>query len=246
MPITRRELLTAAVGGGALAATGAFAQPPAAQPPGHVVLLGDSMFDNQMFVGQGKPVVDNLREALPAGWKATLLAAVSQTAREVAVQLRQLPKGATHLVLCAGGNNAILGLFNLFQQAAPQALLARLQQDRADFERDYAALVKQMLAKKLHAVLCTIPDPDFTHPNLRNLQLIGQLGLPLFNDVISRTAAKEQLPLLDLRVLVQGKPDHAPGDGIHLSPAGGRKVAEQIVKIVEQHDFTKKQSIIYS
>lgn len=40
----------------------------------HVVLLGDSIFDNLKYVQPEPDVVSQLREVLPAGWKASLRA----------------------------------------------------------------------------------------------------------------------------------------------------------------------------
>ena len=41
----------------------------------HIVLLGDSIFDNGAYVQPGEPaVVEQLRAILPNSWKATLLA----------------------------------------------------------------------------------------------------------------------------------------------------------------------------
>jgi nicotinate (nicotinamide) nucleotide adenylyltransferase len=41
----------------------------------HIVLLGDSIFDNKTYVGEnGKDVVTHLRESLPNDWQATLKA----------------------------------------------------------------------------------------------------------------------------------------------------------------------------
>ena len=40
----------------------------------HVVLLGDSVFDNAAYVGSDPDVVRQLREALPADWRASLVA----------------------------------------------------------------------------------------------------------------------------------------------------------------------------
>src|SRR3712207_7657631 len=40
----------------------------------HVVLLGDSIFDNKSYVGGGPDVIAQVRDDLPPGWKATLCA----------------------------------------------------------------------------------------------------------------------------------------------------------------------------
>ena len=38
----------------------------------HVVLLGNSIFDNKRYVGDGPDVIDQLKADLPAGWTAIL------------------------------------------------------------------------------------------------------------------------------------------------------------------------------
>src|SRR4051794_29926554 len=64
----------------------------------HVVLLGDSIFDNKSYVGHGPAVIDQVRSQFPGGWKATLLAVDGAVARGVVSQAARLPADATHLV----------------------------------------------------------------------------------------------------------------------------------------------------
>jgi len=40
----------------------------------HIILLGDSIFDNRSYVNGGKDTIANLREQMPDDWTATLLA----------------------------------------------------------------------------------------------------------------------------------------------------------------------------
>lgn len=248
MSLTRRELIGTALGGAAWAAGGAWprtarGQAAAAQPPGHVVLLGDSIFDNKRFVRRGPAVVEQLGKELPAGWQTTLRAAANMPIEQMPrQQVARIPQNATHLALCAGGVNAIEGLINVFRSPNP---LQQLKQDREDFERDYGVLVAGLLALKKPLVLCTIPAPDFTNPNLQAAAIIGELGLPLFNDIVTKTAVANGLPLLDLRLVLKGKPDHA-ADGLHLGPAGGKKVAERLARIVREHDFAHAQTVAYA
>jgi hypothetical protein len=74
---------------------------------GHIVLLGDSIFDNARYVPDRPPVIEQLRQVLPPGWDATLLAVDGHVTDDVANQLRRLPPDATHLVVSAGGNDAL-------------------------------------------------------------------------------------------------------------------------------------------
>ena len=54
---------------------------------GHVVLLGDSIFDNARYVPDRPPVIEQVRRGLPQGWQATLLAVDGHTSADVANQL---------------------------------------------------------------------------------------------------------------------------------------------------------------
>src|SRR4051812_49212957 len=74
---------------------------------GHVVLLGDSIFDNARYVPGGPSVVEHLRRHLPAGWKATLLARDGAGTAELPRQLERVPTDGTHLVVSVGGNDAL-------------------------------------------------------------------------------------------------------------------------------------------
>src|SRR3954447_26548187 len=61
------------------------------QRQGHVVLVGDSIFDNAAYVGSGPAVIDQVNSALPPQWKATLLAVDGATTASISHQLSRLP-----------------------------------------------------------------------------------------------------------------------------------------------------------
>src|SRR3712207_5090745 len=74
----------------------------------HVVLLGDSIFDNAAYVTAGAPdIVRQVRRRLPYGSKATLAAVDGSRMGDVGEQLRRLPADATHLIVSVGGNDAL-------------------------------------------------------------------------------------------------------------------------------------------
>lgn len=84
------------------------ATPRAVASMSHLFLLGDSIFDNGSYPGGIPDVITHVRQYLRAGWKATLLAADGATSRGIDAQLVRLPAGASHLVMSAGGNDAII------------------------------------------------------------------------------------------------------------------------------------------
>ena len=74
---------------------------------GHVVLLGDSIFDNGVYVPGEPDVVRQLRQLLPSAWQASLLAVDGAVTRSVERQLAGLPGDGSDLVVSVGGNEAL-------------------------------------------------------------------------------------------------------------------------------------------
>jgi hypothetical protein len=66
--IDRRALFIAGTAALGCVPAAAFAQ--GQLPMTHIVLLGDSIFDNAAYVASGPDVVRQLREILPSGWGA--------------------------------------------------------------------------------------------------------------------------------------------------------------------------------
>jgi hypothetical protein len=198
------------------------------RPPGagHVVLLGDSIFDNAAYVDGGPDVISQLREELP-GWKCSLLAVDGDVITGVARQLGGLPSDATHLVVSVGGNDA-LGYAPLLQEhpasVAEALLLLGAARDR--FDADYRAMLPAVLAQDLPAAVCTIYDTPPSEPN----QKVIKAALSLFNDAITRAAFSAGAPLIDLRLICSEDEDYA--NPIEPSSLGGRKIARAIATLV--------------
>ena len=208
----------------------------------HIVLLGDSVFDNHPYVPKGQEVTEKLRARLAPGWQATLLARDGAVLAGLRDQAARLPPGATHLVVSAGGNDA-LGFLPVLSEPAGTvaAALAQLAAIRREFERRYCAMLDHVAALALPTVICTIYDVRFPEPDLRER---ANAALVLINDVITREAGRRGLPLLDLRVLLDEDSDFA--NPIEPSSRGGEKLAEAIVRVIERHDFARPLAFIFS
>src|SRR3954463_6461524 len=85
----------------------ALTNPTGAQNMSNVVLIGDSIFDNGAYVAGGPDVRQQLSNFLPAGSQATLLARDGAVISDAVSQVRHLPPDATHVVVSAGGNDAL-------------------------------------------------------------------------------------------------------------------------------------------
>ena len=74
----------------------------------HLVLLGDSIFDNEAYVNGGLTVFSHLYQLVPKNWEVTLRAIDGSVVKSVARQTLDLPHDTTHLIISVGGNDAIL------------------------------------------------------------------------------------------------------------------------------------------
>jgi hypothetical protein len=116
----------------------------------HLVLLGDSIFDNAAYVPGRPAVIAQLQAALPAGWQTTLLAVDGHVAAGVHGQLSRLPADATHLAISAGGNDALVCASILGQPAGSVAEVVRELADIQDeFRREYHEMLTAVLMRKL-------------------------------------------------------------------------------------------------
>jgi lysophospholipase L1-like esterase len=189
----------------------------------HVVLLGDSILDNAAYVRGEPDVVRQLRGKLPAGSDASLLALDGAVTREVRSQLARLPKGSTHIVVSAGGNDALGASFMLGHSVATVAeALSLLETAQSRFAADYAAMAKTVMDAGLPTAFCTIYDTPPSAPDHR----IVRTALALFNDVITRTAFALGAALIDLRLICDEDEDYA--NPIEPSVRGGNKIASAI------------------
>ena len=208
---------------------------------GHIVLLGDSIFDNGVYVDKGPAVIDQVREELGDKWKATLLAVDGDVTADVQKQLERLPSSVTHIILSVGGNDA-LGSQHLLSESVRTCAEAFMLLGRAQerFEKQYSQMLKLVLSHRKPTAVCTIYDPNFGDDTTQRVSITA---LSLFNDRITRLAFSYGIPVIDLRLLFCEKADYA--NPIEPSSKKGKKIATEIRRIVTTHDFSERQSAIY-
>jgi len=208
----------------------------------HVVLLGDSIFDNAVYVSSGQSVSDHLRAALGDRAEVALLAVDGATTIDVPPQFDRIPHGATHLFLSCGGNDALLAKSYLdgaiVPDAIPEALRGALSEAGFDllgvlsviqqeFRRRYRRVVVSLVATGRPAAVCTVYDRV---PGLEPKYLAA---LSLFNDVIISEAIRHRLSVIDLRPLCDQPSDYSDVSPIEPSGSGGLKIAGAIARVVE-------------
>jgi GDSL-like Lipase/Acylhydrolase family len=217
MNLSRRAVLA---GGAGVLATHGMAE----ERMTHIVLLGDSVIDNKSYVGQGPDVAEQLRLLAPKEWEVTRLAMDGAVSSDVLQQLENLPADTTHLVISAGGNDALgeSGVLDATAHSVAEALmtLANIQER---FRESYAQMLNAAGSHKLPTAVCSIYDPCFPDPLRRR---VSALALSVINDVITREAFRRQLTLIDLRVMFANDADFA--NPIEPSVQGGMKLARAI------------------
>jgi hypothetical protein len=198
----------------------------------HVVLLGDSIFDNGRYVPGGPSVIDHLRRCLATGWRATLLAKDGAIASDVVRQLDDLPPDATHLVISAGGNDALSTSVILHERAdSVEEVLSRLSDIHEEFQRDYRAMLARVMHHGKPIAVCTVYDA------IPGLDRRDRTGLCVFNDVILREAFRIGMPVLDLRLICADRDDYAATSPIEPSAVGGGKIARAISRLLAAHEW---------
>ncbi|VII95992.1 hypothetical protein [Arthrobacter sp. DR-2P] len=202
--------------------------PTAEAGTGHIVLLGDSIFDNAAYVGGGPAVIAQLRHAVP-GWKCTLLAVDGDVVGGVSRQLVFLPSDATHLVVSAGGNDALAYAPLLHERSSSVGeALAMLASVQDTFAADYGAMLDRVGSAGLPFAVCTIYDTPPSEPGQR----IIKAALCLFNDAITRAAFSRGAALIDLRLICSVDTDYA--NPIEPSSQGGQKIARAISSFTQR------------
>lgn len=207
---------------------------------GHAILLGDSILDNGAYVSGGSPIVELLRSRLPRDWRVTLLARDGAIATDVLKQLDALPTDATHLIVSAGGNDALEStpiLTTPFSDSA--AMLNELVTVQGQFQKNYQKMVRALCEKRLPILACTIYDAI---PGLKPLE---RMGLSLFNDVILRELINAHIPVLDLRGVCNESRDYSSISPIEPSEIGGSKIARALQNILLGHDFSRIETVVY-
>ena len=224
----------------------------------HIILAGDSVFDNRSYVKEGEPDVrDQLADLLTDGNKATLIAEDGAICDDLPQQLDKIPKDATHLFISIGGNDVLMHIDSFAESVSNIGeAFDSFNERMEDFEKDYVKMLTNVSNRKLKTTLCTIYNPCFEHndmekltymlpPNLdiKKLQQRSVTALSIFNNIIFQEAFNFGLPLMDLRLIFNDEVDYA--NPIEPSAVGGMKMAKIIKNISYRHDFSNKNSVVY-
>lgn len=194
---------------------------------GHIVLLGDSIFDNGSYTRGEPDVAGHLASVIPWTWRATLLAVDGARTKDVGSQLDRVPQDATHIVVSVGGNDALLNSDLLETSVRSTAETLLMFADRLDaFEQAYRSTIDRIVSLGREVTICTVYngalDPELARP--------ARVALMTFNDVILRVAFAARATIIDLRSICVERSDYA--NPIEPSGKGGWKIAAAIARAV--------------
>ena len=190
----------------------------------HLLLLGDSIFDNAAYTGGGPCVIDQLAQTLEPDWRVSLLAQDGATIYDVAAQGSRVPADATALVVSMGGNDALAAAELLYKPVSNVAeALLLLSEPVAEFEANYIDTLMVLHETGCPITLCTIYNGNF-QPGAEQAAI--STAVRLFNDVIVRIGRFAGCPILELRDVCTDATDYA--NPIEPSSTGGAKIATAI------------------
>ena len=193
----------------------------------HLVLIGDSVFDNHAYTRGAPDVAAHLRAVLPADWKSALVALDGTTTQDMGKQLTRIPKEATHLVLSLGGNDALAAahLLDMPVRSTGQALdLFREAVD--DFSVSHGHVLDALVRGGVRLLVCTIYNGNFEGNEGRR----APTATRMWNDAIAQEALVRSLDVVELRSVCDEAEDFA--NPIEPSGQGGEKIARAIAAAV--------------
>ncbi len=206
----------------------------------HVVLLGDSIFDNGAYVAGGPDVAQQLREMIGRESSVTLAAVDGESCAMVPKQFAKIPANATHLVVSAGGNDILQHAALLTEQAASFAeVLETLADAQEDFKATHRHMLSAVVARGLPVAICTIYDTNYDPPFGR----AAKTAISIFNDAITRNAHAIGCDIIDLRLVCTEPADFA--NPIEPSERGGMRIASAIRRYLNAETLLPGQTRVF-
>ena len=196
-----------------------------------VLLIGDSIIDNGVYVRPGEPnVTEQLQALLP---QDTVVKRALDGATCITVLNSQMTGLASDdcIVLSVGGNDALRHVDLLHATATTATdILVRLWTIQKEFRRTYASLLDRL--ERRPVLVLTVYNPCFDgHGMDAAYQKAAESAVAIFDDVIQHEALRRSFDILELRTLFNDAADYA--NPIEPSAIGGAKLAKAISAWIE-------------
>jgi len=196
----------------------------------YVSLLGDSIIDNKVYVGQGGlSVTEHLKHNSSSNF--TMIAVDGDTTEDVLDnQLDNLKEPVSHIVLSIGGNDLLQNLHLLEDETSGMKFALEKCSELVDeIQENYIKILERLLQYDAKVLLCTVYEGDLNSDVLlAEYDKAGQAMLKMHNDTVYYLASKFDVDVLELRNIFTNKKDYA--NPIEPSHIGGEKLAKAIIQ----------------
>lgn len=189
----------------------------------HIALLGDSIFDNGVYVYNGLDVIGHFKRILPQGCKVTLCARDGSSIAEIPRQIQRLPNDVTFIAVSVGGNDVLLHYDLINPQSGRRNVLEEMDFILTKFHEEYRSAIQQVKSLGKPMLICTIYNGNLPVEQ----SAAAKSALAAFNDKIYWVANELMVPVLELRGICTEEDDYA--NGIEPSAKGGGKIAQAIL-----------------
>ena len=177
----------------------------------YVSLLGDSIIDNKVYVGEGElSVTEHLQHNSPSNF--TMIAVDGDTTEEVLEnQLDILKEPVSHIVLSIGGNDLLQNLHLLQDETSAMKLaLEKSSELIGEIQENYTKILEHLSQYDAKVLLCTVYEGDLeSDVLLAEYDKAGQAMLKMHNDTVYYLASKFEVDVLELRNIFTNKEDYA-------------------------------------
>ena len=196
----------------------------------YVSLLGDSIIDNKVYVGEGElSVTEHLQHNSSSNF--TMIAVDGDTTEDVLEnQLDNLKEPVSHIVLSIGGNDLLQNLHLLQDETSGMKFaLEKSSELIGEIQENYTKILEHLSNYDAKVLLCTVYEGDLkSDVMLAQFDKAGQAMLKMHNDTVYYLASKFEVDVLELRNIFTNKEDYA--NPIEPSHIGGEKLAKAIIQ----------------
>jgi len=196
----------------------------------NVSLLGDSIIDNKVYVGEGElSVTEHLQHNSSSNF--TMIAVDGDTTEDVLEnQLENLKEPVSHIVLSIGGNDLLQNLHLLQDETSGMKFaLEKSSELIGEIQENYTKILEHLSNYDAKVLLCTVYEGDLkSDVMLAQFDKAGQAMLKMHNDTVYYLASKFDVDVLELRNIFTNKEDYA--NPIEPSHIGGEKLAKAIIQ----------------
>ena len=196
----------------------------------YVSLLGDSIIDNKVYVGEGElSVTEHLQHNSSSNF--TMIAVDGDTTEDVLEnQLDNLKEPVSHIVLSIGGNDLLQNLHLLQDETSGMKFaLEKSSELIGEIQENYTKILEHLSNYDAKVLLCTVYEGDLkSDVMLAQFDKAGQAMLKMHNDTVYYLASKFEVDVLELRNIFTNKEDYA--NPIEPSHIGGGKLAKAIIQ----------------